>query len=224
MSPDKLTNVLFLHWQRSLQLFRVESVAVQEAFARLVEAYSSSGRYYHTLEHIDHVLSTIQTLQNHTKDLATVQLAAWFHDAIYDSQANDNEEKSANYARELLQALGIPSSVIANVTRLIVNTKQHQAAVEDSDSQVLLDADLAILSSKPIQYWEYADKIRQEYAWVPETQYIEGRKQVLERFLQRNRIYFTVLMFNLAEASARSNLKAEIQFLQHQIPADAVKG
>lgn len=213
MTIDKLTDALFWDWERLLQSLGIEQVSAQQAFAHLVAAYSSPGRYYHTLSHIQHVLSTIQTLQFQTKDLTVVQLAAWFHDVVYDSQAQDNEQRSADYAYRLLQSLNIPSGVIADVTRLILNTKHHQAEPDDFDSQVLLDADLAILGSNPVQYQEYAHAIRQEYAWILERQYIKGRRQVLEKFLQRERIYFIAKMFEVAEPSARRNLKAEIQSL-----------
>ncbi len=66
--------------------------------------------------------------------------------------------------------------------------------MDDYDSQVLLDADLAILATNQVLYGEYAHAIRQEYSWMAEADYITGRQQVLERFLQRSRIYFTPLM------------------------------
>ncbi|GAX45080.1 hypothetical protein NIES4075_61000 [Tolypothrix sp. NIES-4075] len=204
---------LFCQWQRTLSGFEVDQVAAQSAFNLLVEAYSSSDRYYHTLKHIYHVLKTIDHLQGHTRNLATVQLAAWFHDVVYDTKAQNNEEKSAAVACELLSSLGIPLSNITAVTRLIINTKNHQAAADDFDSQVLLDADLAILAANPVQYREYALYIRQEYAWVSEAEYIVGRAHVLERFLQRQRIYFTPFMFEVGEKAARCNLNAEIQCL-----------
>lgn len=204
---------LFNRWQNTIQSFGVDQLAAKQAFTVIVEAYSSCDRHYHTLKHIHHVLNTIDTLQAYAKNLAAVQLAAWFHDVVYDTQAKDNEERSADYACHLLSSLGIFHSDITKISSLIINTKYHQAAADDHDSQILLDADLAILAADPIQYQEYAQAIRTEYAWVSETEYIAGRRQVLERFLQRQRIYFTPLMFDVAEQFARSNLQAEIQIL-----------
>ncbi|GAX36587.1 HD domain-containing protein [Nodularia sp. NIES-3585] len=200
-------------WQQTLQSFGVDAVAVEQTFTDLVKAYSTSDRHYHTLKHIDHVLNTIDTLQTYAQHLPAVQLAAWFHDVVYDTQAQDNEERSADYACELLSNFGIPTNTIATVSRLILNTKHHQAATNDYDSQVLLDADLAILAANPVQYQKYARAIRQEYAWLSELEYMTGRRQVLEHFLQQQRIYHTPLMFQVAEQSARSNLQAEIQTL-----------
>jgi predicted metal-dependent HD superfamily phosphohydrolase len=208
----KLDSLLFCQWQHTLQGFEVDQVQKCNAFNLLVEAYSSSDRYYHTLKHIYHVLKIIDNLQAHTRNLAAVQLAAWFHDVVYDTKAQNNEERSADYACELLSSLGIPPSNISAVTRLIINTKNHQAAADDFDSQVLLDADLAILAANPVQYREYANSIRKEYAWVSEAEYIVGRTHVLESFLHQ-RIYFTTLMFEVGEKAARRNLNAEIQSL-----------
>lgn len=204
---------LLCYWQQTLQVFGVEQVASEQAFGDLVTAYSTGDRHYHTLKHINHVLDTIDTLQAYAQNLAAVQLAAWLHDVIYNTQAQDNEETSAEYADNILSNLGIPSNTIATVNRLILNTKHHQAATEDHDSQVLLDADLAILAANPEEYQEYSRAIRQEYAWLSELEYITGRRQVLACFLGRQRIYYTPLMCEIAETSARSNLQAEIQTL-----------
>jgi predicted metal-dependent HD superfamily phosphohydrolase len=213
MLADKRRDILFSQWQHTLEPFGVEAIAIQQAFIHLVKAYSSPGRHYHTLKHIHHVLNTIETLQVHTNNLAEVQLAAWFHDVIYDTHAKDNEERSAEFATDLLTSLGIPLSNISNIISLILNTKFHRAAVDDIDSQVLLDADLAILAANPIEFQKYSDHIRQEYAWIPEADYIRGRRKILERFLQRDRIYFTPSMFDIAEQTARHNIKTEIYIM-----------
>jgi predicted metal-dependent HD superfamily phosphohydrolase len=211
---NQITENLFNNWWHLLQSFGVEQVAAEKTFTQLVTAYSTPGRYYHTLEHIYHVLNTIQTLQNQAQDLPAVQFAAWFHDVIYNPQAQDNEEKSAIYASEILKSLTIPSYIITKVSTLILHTKHHQAASDDCDTQVLLDADLAILGTNPSRYHQYALAIRQEYAWLPDAIYLAARNKVLQQFLQRHRIYFTDLMFANFESSARHNLKAEIQFIE----------
>jgi predicted metal-dependent HD superfamily phosphohydrolase len=210
MSKENLTNIVFDKWQNTLQPFGVDQMAMRTAFTQLVEIYSIPNRHYHNLTHINHVLDIIQTLENYTENLTAVKLAAWFHDVVYDTQAKDNEEKSAEYTNKFLSNLGIPIKQIHSVTHLILNTKHHQPDTDDLDSQVLLDADLAILAVNSNQYWEYTNAIRQEYSWLSTPEYITGRKQVLKEFLQRPKIYSTPLMFEFAELPARANLKAEI--------------
>jgi predicted metal-dependent HD superfamily phosphohydrolase len=72
---------------------------------------------------------------------------------------------------------------------------------------VLIDADLAILGADDPAYRAYADQIRQEYAWVSEPDYRMGRRQVLECFLARPKIFD--LLAHLEEP-ARRNIAAEI--------------
>ncbi|MBW4607376.1 MAG: hypothetical protein KME22_09145 [Hassallia sp. WJT32-NPBG1] len=52
MPKENLTDILFCSWQHTLSSFEVDQVAAEKAFNLLVEAYSSSDRYYHTLKHI----------------------------------------------------------------------------------------------------------------------------------------------------------------------------
>jgi predicted metal-dependent HD superfamily phosphohydrolase len=205
---------MFDNWQRLLELFGIEQIVAEKTYMQIVEAYSTPSRYYHTLAHIQQVLATIQSLKNQVRDLPAVLFAAWFHDIIYDSQAANNEENSAEYTREFLTLLNIPSQTIFDVQRLILSTKSHQTQSNDCDNIVLLDADLAILGSNRENYQEYMQAIRQEYAWVPEIEYIAGRRKILKGFLQRPRIYSTDELFSLLEISARENIQAEICFLE----------
>jgi predicted metal-dependent HD superfamily phosphohydrolase len=198
-------------WCRLLQSYGVTQDEALQAFAELAGHYEAPGRFYHTLEHIHHVLATIDTLRDLATDLPATQLAAWFHDVIYDTRANDNEERSAAYAESALQAWHVPRTTNASVQRLILQTKHHQAPDHEVDGQILLDADLAILGASPTDYERYARAIRQEYAWVPEKQYRARRKQVLQTFLDREHIYYLAPMVAALEAPARKNLEREIQ-------------
>ena len=112
--------------------------------------------------------------------------------------------------------MGIPINTVECVQNLILNTKNHQAPPADIDSQILLDADLAILGASELEYKTYAQGIRQEYAWVADELYRVGRRQVLQNFLQRDRIYLTPQLFGKLEARARLNLQAEIATLSSQ--------
>src|SRR5690242_20725665 len=110
------------------------------------------------------MLKTVDVLSDHCRDRGAVRLAAWYHDAVYDSHATDNEERSADMARSALSRLRVPGDRVESVARLILATKTHQTD-GDPDAAVLLDADLAILGSEPEQYDRYAKAIRREYAW-----------------------------------------------------------
>ena len=211
---------LKLGWETLLQPFLVEPKLRQNVFFNLVAAYSSAGRFYHNLEHIHQVLETIEQIYRCSLSQASpslnfpvIQLAAWFHDVIYDPKAKDNEEKSTEYAEATLKSLKIQKTTIAQVKNLILTTKNHQAPPTDLESQILLDADLAILGSTESEYRAYSQAIRQEYSWVCDAEYRLGRKQVLQKFLQRERIYLTSYLFVTLEEKARQNLQSEIAAL-----------
>ncbi|NES85457.1 MAG: hypothetical protein F6K10_30855 [Moorea sp. SIO2B7] len=210
---EDYVTTLKLEWETLLERFQVQYQLSQELFERLVMAYSSPDRYYHNLKHIQQVLKTVEEMQSLANNFSAIQLAAWFHDLIYDSRANNNEEKSAAHAVAELNKLKIPLSTIETVKKIILTTKEHQANPDDIDSQILLDADISILGSPQLVYRAYAEAIRQEYAWVADEQYKISRKQVLENFLQRERIYCTDKLFSELEVQARCNLQAEIVFL-----------
>jgi predicted metal-dependent HD superfamily phosphohydrolase len=204
---------LWARWWDLAVGFGVAEEAAENAFADLAARYSDPARSYHTLRHVAEVLDTIDGLQDQACDLAAVRFAAWFHDAVYDTHARDNEERSADLAGAVLHGLHVPDGTIAPVRRLILLTASHRADPSDRDGQVLLDADLAVLGASPDKYTAYSRAIRREYAWVPEEQYRLGRKQVLEGFLRRERLYHLDAMYAAREIQARRNLAAEIAAL-----------
>jgi predicted metal-dependent HD superfamily phosphohydrolase len=188
--------------------------AAGRAFADLAARYAAPQRHYHTLDHVRDVLDTATSLWGGAAPPPALLLAAWLHDAVYDTRAADNEERSAEYARALLRSLGLPAALLDETARLILLTKGHRAAAGDRAGQVLLDADLAILGADEAAYDRYAAAIRREYAWVPEESYRAGRARVLEEFLRRPRIYHTEEMYARAEAASRRNLTREVAALR----------
>ena len=178
-------------------------MAVDRSFDDMCQAYSTPGRFYHTLEHAVAVVTMVEDLGVYSRSPNAVRLAAWLHDVIYDSRASDNEDLSAEYAKRLCNGFSIPDGPL--VAALILKTRSHDAG-DDSDAKVLLDADLAILGSDEETYRNYAENIRREYAWVSEPEYRTGRRRVLEAFLARPSIYY---LLRHLERPARRNLAAE---------------
>ncbi len=212
VSPERL-DLMQRSWVNLLAAFGVTPAAAYPPFDRLVEAYSEPHRHYHNLEHVGEVLRVVGRL----KGGAAVQLAVWYHDAVYDPTAKDNEAKSAELAERELAALGVPAEVVKHVGDLVRSTAHFDATnFEGPDFDILHDADLAILGAAEQRYARYAADIRKEYAWVPDADYRAGRRQVLESFLSRPRIYRTDVMFAEGEEAARRNMTAEVERLTAQ--------
>jgi predicted metal-dependent HD superfamily phosphohydrolase len=183
----------------------------RNVFQDLIIAYSQPHRYYHNLRHIQQVFDVVAEMRSQADNFVAIGLAVWFHDVIYNPKATDNEEKSALYARKILTQLETSPEIVKKVTKMILMTKSHQTLSKDIDTQIFLDADLSIFGSSPSDYNNYKQAIRQEYAWIAENEYRDRRKQVLSRFLQRDRIYLTEYLFKKLELNARKNIQSEIQ-------------
>jgi predicted metal-dependent HD superfamily phosphohydrolase len=205
--------VLQSRWQTLFARQGVDPALSLAIFNDLAGRYEEPHRAYHNLRHLRHVLETIDSLKNQASDVTSIELAAWFHDVIYDPRGRDNEEQSAVYAEHMLRPLEMLDDLILRVKDLILLTKTHAAPPGDTDAAILLDADLAILGAPDAEYRQYAKAIRQEYAHVNDDDFRQGRRSVLELFLNRKRLFLTEPMFKQVEPRARENLRRELATL-----------
>lgn len=211
ISPERL-DLLQRRWVRLLEGYGVAPADAYPPFDRLVVAYSEPHRHYHTLEHLGEMFRVVGRLG--LNDPAPVDLAVWYHDAVYDTRAKDNEARSADLAVRELTTLRIPAEVVEQVRTLVLTTDHaNPPPAINGQVAVLLDADLAILGASPERYRRYADDIRKEYDWVPEEAYRSGRAEVLRRVLATPHIYRTGPMVEEGEARARANIQAELERL-----------
>ncbi|QDQ27911.1 N-methyl-D-aspartate receptor NMDAR2C subunit [Chitinimonas arctica] len=175
----------------------------------LLARYSEPHRHYHTLQHLEECLVLFWEVEALAEHAAEVEIALWFHDAIYEPLRQDNEQRSADWARETLLAAGAERQVAERVYGLIMATR-HTAEPRGQDAQLLIDIDLAILAAKPARFDEYEEQIRAEYRHVPELLFRSKRRSVLEKFLERPHIYSTQPLRERFEAVARDNLAKAI--------------
>jgi predicted metal-dependent HD superfamily phosphohydrolase len=185
--------------------------------AELARAYTAPDRHYHSLTHIEALLSLAHQHQGALADPEAVEAAIWFHDAVYDTRRHDNEEKSADLAVDRLKG-ATTQERLGRIAAMIRATARHQLPEFPSqealhDCALFLDMDLAVLGAASENYESYAAAIRREYAWVPQPVWIEGRRKVLEKFLSRTAIYMSPQFRVTHEATARRNLMRELETL-----------
>lgn len=183
-------------------------------FEKLKKAYSHRSRAYHNLTHINSMLDLSTRFIEDLEDPDLLLCSIWYHDLIYNALRKDNELKSANKAKEVLEQLNCSPERIARCHRQIMLTKNHKVEVTDSiDERLLIDFDLEILSRDWNLYETYTKQIRKEYWMYPGPIYRKGRKEAMIHFLERDFIYQTEIFRSSKEEKARENIKREIEEL-----------
>lgn len=169
-------------------------------------------RHYHTLQHLGECLAWFEREKEAAEHPGEVALALWFHDAVYDVHAHDNEARSADWARGAMLSAGVPADAAQRVHALVMATR-HDAVPEGRDAELLVDIDLSILGADPARFDEYERQVHAEYAFVPDEVRRPRRRAILQRFLAREAIYATPRVHALLEARARANLARSIAAL-----------
>lgn len=181
-----------------------------DLYDRLLDAYSEPRRKYHTARHLDECLAAFAEVRSQAQHPDEVELAIWFHDAVYDTKRKDNEEKSAHWARSALLDAGVSETVAGRVQGLIMATR-YDATPEGTDAEILVDVDFSILGAPPERFEEYDRQIREEYSWVPKFIFRHVRKKVLTFLLNRKSIFNTEHFRKTLEARARGNLRQALE-------------
>ena len=182
--------------------------------------YEAEGRHYHNLAHIEAMLALAADYLISLHDPGAVEAAIWFHDAIYDSRAKDNEARSAALAQKTL-AGRTDAQRLGRIAAMIVATATHELpslgpADKEAvrDAALFLDMDLAILGASPDAFDAYEQAVRREYGWVEEPMWRAGRGAVLKTFLARPHIFHTEEFRQRFEPQARQNMARSLEALK----------
>ncbi len=176
-------------------------------FGDLAARYAEPQRRDHPLDHIVRCLAELDQARHLTDSPDEVEAALFFHDAVYDSKADDNEERSACLAEEVLTAAGVDASICGRVADLIRATT-HRTPPDDPDAMLVVDVDLAGLADPIDDFLETGRRIREEYPHVPDVAFVEGRREFFRAFLARKSIYATKYFRERLEDAARENLRS----------------
>lgn len=181
---------------------------VNKLWNEIEENYTGKKRHYHTLQHLQHLLTQLQTVKTNINNWNTILFTLFYHDIIYKASRSDNEEKSAALANERMQEIGVDEEIINACTNQIIATKSHTIST-NNDTNYFTDADLSILGQPWEVYEQYYKNVRKEYSIYPDLLYKPGRKKVLQHFLQMERIFKTDYFYHQFEIQARQNLQQE---------------
>ncbi|MEO8623031.1 MAG: N-methyl-D-aspartate receptor NMDAR2C subunit [bacterium] len=200
----------FERWQASWKRLGVNAPE-EHTYAIVIARYAEPQRKYHTMQHLDECFAHFDAARHLAERPDEVEVALWFHDAVYDVRADDNEERSAEWAGHVATQL-VRSSVAERISQLVLATK-HNAAPPSPDAALLVDVDLAILGAVIARFDEYEQQVREEYAWVPGILFRRERRKILQGFLARPHVYSTEHFRTRYEQPARANLTRSIERL-----------
>lgn len=198
-------------WKHAWEQLGVAAPAAP--YQALAAAYAEPHRKYHTLQHLGECFAWLDETGVLASRPGEVAIALWFHDAVYDTKRQDNEARSAEWARQTVVATGLGADAAERVRALVMATR-HDAVPEGIDQQVLVDIDLSILGAATARFEEYERQVREEYSWVPDFVFRRKRREILEAFLARAAIFSTAPMRARLEAPARENLERSLARLR----------
>lgn len=182
-----------------------------DIFERLQRLHAQRHRRYHTAEHINACLRHLDERCELAVRPELIEIAIWFHDAIYKPFSKTNEADSAKMARAFLSD-HLPEADVTTVTTMIALTQTHGQA-DNPDTALMLDIDLSILATSPDIYDAYTRDIRREYRWVPGSVFRKGRAKILRHFLATDQIYKTEALRRDWDAKARINMARELSVM-----------
>ena len=185
--------------------------------------YAEPHRAYHGQAHLDAMLDGLHAIRHAFAMPETAELAVWFHDAVYDPAASDNEARSAALMLEQLTGLADPA-LLQRAATMIRATATHAvppglAPDLVHDTALLLDLDLAVLGAVPATYDAYERGIAAEYGPVHgEARFRAGRLAFLQATLARPRLFLTPDAHGRLDGPARTNMARAIRAPTGAVP------
>lgn len=186
----------------------------RRALDLLTASYNEPHRKYHNEKHIDAVLGNLDKARELAVDPVVIELALWFHDAVYKIFSKTNEIDSAKWARDFVLQNNADKSMSQKVYSMIIAT-QHNSVLNDCDEKLIVDIDLAILGASETDYDEFEQSIRMEYKLIPWSVYKRKRTEILKGFLGRKNVYSHEYFIDSLESNAKINLGNAIERLRN---------
>lgn len=193
-------------WQRSLA--QADGASAASAWAVVRRCYEESHRHYHGLAHIAFCLAQIDLVIDRVREPDIVELAAWFHDVVYEPGSPDNEADSATFFRRL--AADIDAARAERIAALILDTR-HRQQPGDGDARYLVDVDLASLGQPWLRFRRDGDALRREQPQVADADYYRAQRAFLGQLLARRHLYSTPFFRARYESVARQNIQRCLQ-------------
>ena len=188
-------------WRRCIA--SPDSTPADEVQADLRRRLGAPDRRFHNLRHVGDCLRRFDNVASLLSDPDAVEVALWFHDAVYVPSDADNERHSAHLF--LTQSKGADPVFRRRVCGLILATR-HVGEAHSNDRRFIGDIDLAGFGATWEEFMREGDSLREEFAAQPDAQYYAGQVCFLARLKQRPWFFATDYFRDRYEAKAQANL------------------
>ena len=199
----------------TLLMKRLDCGTHLSAFYNLVKLYQSPNRAYHNLWHIEDCLGTLDQLIINEPQAVQLELAIWFHDAVYEMDSGaENEDRSAELVSNFIGELKSVKYDLSLVPAIITKATKHPMMCYhtlEGDEKTLVgylhDLDLQGLANSE-KFLLSDSRIRAEYAHVPNNVFWTKRREFFEKLLEGP--IFVTKTFAECEMIARDNIKEAV--------------
>ena len=180
-------------------------------YGTLIGHYSEPHRRYHTCEHLEHCLTQLDLGSQPGPDSDAVEMAVWFHDAIYDPRAPDNEQRSAELFARLAGGDFAPAFA-RHVNELILVTR-HDKPPDTNAEKLVVDVDLSSFGLPWEDFIRDSEAVRQEYTHLPDDRFHQYQVKFMCSLLARPALYGTSYFHEHFESAARGNIRRYLESL-----------
>jgi len=196
-------------WQRRVS--SPPSPDAQTVFGELRRRYDEPFRQYHNLRHILDCLRLCDEIGPLLVDRDAVEIALWFHDAVYDRGASTNELRSA----ELFLSVSAGASfMFRHRVRDHILATRHSPTARDPDRRFLVDIDLSGFGASWEEFMRNGALLREECCDQDDVRYHYGQVAFLSRLQERQHFFLTDYFRARYETAARDNLRRVLSDLR----------
>lgn len=191
-----------------------KTAAAEVIHGRLVDFYGEAHRHYHTLDHIQHCLQEFDRAVTFMDNPNAIEIALWFHDAIYEPGAKDNEQRSAELFRRYSNASGCTDAVFQQQIHNLIVITNHREQPSQKDEQFIVDIDLSSFGLPWDKFVRDGCRIRTECAEMNDDEYYPNHVKFLQALQKRPTFFFTRFFQRCYEQTARENIERLIMSLR----------
>ena len=201
-------------WRGNLQAGSTDNS--HDLYQKLIQAYNEPGRFYHTLQHIEVCLGLFEDVKEIAKNPDALALSIWFHDAIYNPGARDNEQRSADWfmaeSKDIFDD-NLRQTVYAN----IMATLHCDIEIEDQDVQLMIDIDLSSFGMPWAVFLRDSENVRKELPHLSDTEFYPKQCAFSQRLLEKSRFYQSDYFYQHYENQVRKNLTDYYDYIERKL-------